>query len=415
MNRPLISTLAALAVLATAAPARAQLGDLFNRVVPGLGPLAPPGNNGEAPDSGSAPPATRPGAAPAAPPVALPGAPAATPSKSAAMVGGDQGVAPLKGVRVELPPDRQCNRPQERFNIAEKLMEYGGTEATLRLERLVKSDYKYSDLTPQDRQMLQYIARTTIWLPVEVEGALGKAFSAVSSSGGEPLTEVDEQRQKDAQVRLDGLLAAVSDFPGSVKLVTDPKLADGAAAKFGGVILLSKRFLETMAEKPAGGDFVLAHELSHVYKRHAIKQMQFTMISTDEGWDLGKKLLERGMRGTQANLIQDTMFTVTTVPKLIEFVRGLQLKFGAEQELEADACSVVWLRSRNIDPGSAWDEFETAYAVANSLATTYGITHPPTTARKANVKAKVGGAGAKPAPVKPDKAGGKPPVKKAGG
>jgi len=399
MNRPLISTLAALAVLATAAPARAQLGDFFNRVVPGL---AQPGNNPDAPDSGGAP-AARPATAPAV-----------TPGKSAAMLGGDQGVAPLKGVQVDLPPDRQCNRPQERFNIAEKLVEYGGTEAMLRLERLVKSDYKYSDLTPQDRQMLQYIARTTIWVPVEVEGVLGKAFSALSSGGGDPMTEIDELRLQDAQQRLDGLLGVVSDFPGSVKLVYDPQLADGAAAKFGGVILLSRRFLETMAEKPVGGEFVLAHELSHVYKRHAIKQMQFTMISTDEGWDLGRKLLERGMRGAQTNLIQDTMFTVATVPKLVEFVRGLQLKFGAEQELEADACSVVWLRARLVDPSRAWDEFESAFAVSNAAPTTYGTTHPPTAARKANVKTKVGGAGAKPASGKPDKAGGKP-VKKAGG
>jgi Zn-dependent protease with chaperone function len=395
MKNLLTSTLIGLALFGAAAPGHAQLGDFLNRVLPGVGqPSAPGGNN--APAGG--------------------GTPAGTPSKSAAMVDGAQGVAPLKGVKVDLPPDRQCNRPQERFNIAEKLVEYGGTEATLRLDRLIKSDYKYSDLTPQDRQMLQYIARTTIWIPVEVESALGTAFDMVSSTTGESLTEAEELRKEDVQKRLNLLLGAVTDFPGSVKLVYDPQLADGAAAKFGGVILLSRRFLEAMAEKPAGADFVLAHELSHVYKRHAIKQMQFTMISTDEGWDLGKKLLARGASGASTNVIQDAFFTMTTLPKLVEFVRGLQLKFGSEQELEADACSVVWLRARDIDPAPAWDEFETAFAVANAAPTTYGTTHPPTAARKANVKAKVGGgARPKPPPGKADKAPGKAtPAKKTG-
>lgn len=393
MKRPLISAVAGLALLGAAASSHAQLGDFLNRIVPGSGQAS----------------------APAAPAPANAGTATGAPIKSAAMADGSQPVTPLKGVKVDLPPDRQCNQPQERFNVAEKLVEYGGTEATLRLERLIKSDYKYSDLTPQDRQMLQYMARTTIWVPVEVESALGTAFDLVSSRTGESMTEADEVRKEEVQKRLDLLRSAVNDFPGSVKLVYDPKLADGAAAKFGGVILLSKRFLETMAEKPAGADFVLAHELSHVYKRHAIKHMQFTMISTDEGWDLGKKLLSRGMRGTQTNVIQDGLFMMTTTPKLIEFVRSLQLKFGAEQELEADACSVVWLRAKSIDPAPAWDEFESAFAVANATPTAYGTTHPPTAARKANVKAKVGGKG--PA-TPPGKTTGKPekaaPPKKAG-
>ncbi len=401
MNRPLKSALLTLALLGAATSSHAQFGDFLKRLPGGLGPATDP-------ESAAASPAPQKAEGKAA-------TTATTASKSAAMVDGAQDVSPLKGVKTDLPPDRQCNRPQERFNIAEKLLEYGGTEATLRLERLIKSDYKYSDLTPKDKQMLQYVAKTTIWVPVEIESALGTAYNAVSSNTGDPLTEVEEMRLKDVQKRLDLLLGAVNDFPGSVKLVHDPKLADGAAAKFGGVILLSKRFLETMAEKPAGADFVLAHELSHVYKRHAIKQMQFTMISSEEGWDLGKKLLARGVGDTQTNFIQNTFFTVTTVPKLIEFVRGLQLKFGSEQELEADACSVVWMRARNIDPAPAWDEFESAFAVANAAPTTYGTTHPPTADRKANVKAKVQGAKPAQAPGKADKATGKPAPKKPAG
>lgn len=134
MKRPLISSAVGLVLLGAAASGHAQLGDLLNRIVPGAGQAS----------------------APVAPAPAKPGAATAgAPMKSAAMADGSQPVAALKGIKADLPPDRQCNQPQERFNIAEKLVEYGGTEASLRLDRLIKSDYKYSDLTPEDRQMLK--------------------------------------------------------------------------------------------------------------------------------------------------------------------------------------------------------------------------------------------------------------------
>ena len=182
MKRPLPSSIVALVLLGAAASSHAQFGDLLNRVVPGLGQATAPAGTDPSKAGGNA---------------------ATTASKSAAMVDGASDVSPNKGIKVDLPPDRQCNRPQERFNIAEKLVEYGGTEATLRLERLIKSDYKYSDLTPKDKQMLQYVAKTTIWVPVEIESALGTAYNAVSSNTGDPLTEVEEMRLKDVQTRLD--------------------------------------------------------------------------------------------------------------------------------------------------------------------------------------------------------------------
>lgn len=378
-------------LLVCASTAQAQFGKFLEKLVPGAPGASAPADAG---------PATQ------AQPAPIP---------SAAMVDGAPAVGPRAGVQAELAPDRQCSRPRERFNVAEKLVEYGGTEAQLRMERLIKSDFKYQDLTPQDRQMLQYIAQTTVWVPVEVESTLGKAFEVVASRTGEPPDEADEILLEDVRAKLDTLKSAVPDFPGSIKLVLDAKLADGASAKFGGVVVLSKRFLETMAEQPAGADFVLAHELSHVYKRHAVKHMQFTMISTEEGWELGKKVLGRAMQGTQTNVIQDGVFTLTTVPKLVDFVRKLQLKFNGEQELEADACSSVWMRAKGIDPGPAWDAFEAAFAATAAPAGGYATTHPPTAERRANFKSKAGKPGAPPKTAGPQKPAAGPKPAKAKG
>lgn len=390
--------LAALLLGGAAGAAQAQLGGLFEKLVP------PALKASEPAAATAAPSGTKP-----APSSDLPAA-ATRNSTSAAIADGTAppGNKKAKDIAAEMAPDRLCNRPQERFNVAEKLAEYGGTEATLRLERLIASDYKYSDLTPQDREMLKYIAQTTVWVPVEVESALGSAFELVGGSKG-GLTEADEINRDKVAQRLDKLKETVKDFPSSVKLVVDPKMADGAAAKFGGVLQVSKPFMETMVDKPQGGDLVLAHELSHIYKRHAIKRMQFELISTSEGWELAKKLLGRAMKGAQTNAIQDGLFMMTTTPKLVSFVRNLQLKFTSEQELEADACSVVWLRASGVDPAPAWDQFVAAFASADTQPSGYAGSHPPTAEREANYRVKLSG---KTPPGQAKKAAGKAPAGK---
>jgi hypothetical protein len=381
MRRALLSMAFAALLLGFGRSAHAQFGDLFNRIVP--------------PSMRASAPAEAPVAAPAAPSPRAPGSPdpmgKLERGKSAALADGAPPAGRLAGIRTDLPADRQCTRPQENFNVMEKAAEYGGTEASLRLERLIQTDMKHSDLDPKDREMLQYIAQTTVWVPVEVEGALAGAFEFVSSRSRENLEEAEEITRQSVEQRLDRLRAAVPDFPRNIRLVVDPKLADGASAKFGGVIHLSGRFMEAIAANPAGGDLVLAHELSHVYKRHAIKLMQYRMISTEEGWELAKKLLSRAMQGTQTNVIQDGLFMMTTTPKIVDFVRSMHLKFTGNQELEADACAVVWLRAIGVDPSPAWDEFESAFATRDAKPSVYGSTHPPTADRRANYKAKVSG------------------------
>ena len=289
--------------------------------------------------------------------------------------------------------DRQCSKPEERFNVMEKAAEYGGTEATLRLERLVKSDYKYDALTPDDRKMLQYLATTTIWVPVELETKLAGAFDAMSSKDAkEQQTELLARRRDAVEARLNRLKGAVSDFPTAIRVVVTDQLSDGAAAKFGGVIVIAQSFTESMSEHVEGGDLVLAHELSHTYKRHPIKKLQFELLSSREGWDLGKKVLGRAIRGATFNPIEDGVFLVRTVPQLVSFVRSVQLVYSQEQELEADACAVLWLRATGDDPAKAWSEFVKNFASADS---DYAKTHPATTLRAANFNTKIASDGKK--------------------
>lgn len=305
----------------------------------------------------------------------------------AAASAGPPDAAPVQGkkaaeIEAELAPDRQCNRPQEKFNIAEKLVEFGGAEAALRLQRLVESDYKYDDIKPEDRKLLRYLAQTTVWVPVWLESKLGAAFDLVGARQGE-LTPIEEQTFAEVRQRAGKFYALTTDFPGEINLSLNPELADGAFAKFGGRVQISRNMLQLMDDKRLGADFVLAHEMAHVYKRHEIKRMQFQLISSRDGWELGKKVLQRAQRGPSFEPLRDGLFMLSTVPQLISFVQSMQLRFSSEQELEADACAARWLKASSEDPSKAWVEFREAFA-QGSGEQTYGQTHPPTSEREAN-------------------------------
>jgi len=372
------------ALLAAATPAaQAQLGGLLEKLVP---------------------PALR--ASDAAPPP--PGAVPAAGTQSQVLAGEAPPVGPRKDIRPEMQPDADCSRPQERFNVAEKLAEYGGAEATLRLQRLIETDYRYSDLKPEDREMLQYLARTTVWVPAEVETKLGQVFTGAGrffGGGTDKPSELDQAALAEIEGRLNRLRGTVTDFPGTITLRVNKQLADGAYARFGGVIELSERFLAGLTEAPQAADFLLAHELSHVYKRHAMKHLQFTLISTDEGWELGRKLLQRAQRGLAVDPVRDGLFMFTTVPQLVEFVRGLQLKFGREQELEADACSKVWMGGIGVDPFAAWDAYRVTLGANSDQSDRYVASHPSDAEREARFKRPPG------PPKKGDPAAGKRPRK----
>ena len=386
-SRVRVALLVAASLLPT--PAASQLGELFKQILP-------PGVR-----ASDAAPAAEPAApaGPASPAAALPKG--AKPGTASVVAGDAPPVGPKKDVRAELAPDVDCSRPQERFDVVGKLTEYGGTEATLRLQRLVESDYKLADMKPQDREMLQYLAATTVWVPAEVESRLGSIYQRLSSSDSEGANPLQQSSIATIEQRLGTLKAQVRDFPADITLSLNKKLPDGAFARFGGVIELSERFVDALPDTPEGSDFLLAHELSHIYKRHPVKDLQFKLLATEEGWEIGRKLLARALRGGAFDPIRDGLFAVTTVPQLIAFVRTLQLSFGRQQELEADACSVVWLKAIGRDPSRAFAAYRATLGAADGsgAAGAYGPSHPTTEERVARLEGKVRGKpGAKPAP-----------------
>lgn len=296
-------------------------------------------------------------------------------------------VQPPKDYQSEMAADRNCSRPRDKFNVADKIADYGGTAATLRLQRLITTDFQYSDLKPEDKQMLQYIAQTSVWVPPEVEDKLAAVYD--KSKGffkrEAPLNELEELAFDDVRKRLERVRETVPEYPSEIRLKVDHELKDGAFARFGGLIQISDRFLNGLGDAGAGADFLLSHEVSHVYKRHSIKGIQFTLISSSEGWNLAKQVL-RGVPGIgnqgsdMFREVKDIVTGLGAIPALMEYVSSVQINFTKDQELEADACSVEWLRALKVEPKKAWADYQDILG-ANS---TYDALHPSTAQRKAS-------------------------------
>lgn len=293
-------------------------------------------------------------------------------------------VGPIKpkiDVESELAPDKTCSKPRERFDVSEKLLSYGGEAAELRLQQLVKSGYKYSDLTADDKKMLEYLAKTTVWVPPSIEVKLAHLFTLKEAA---ELTPYEEKALAGLDEKLSTLKSdAVANYPEEVKLKIDEELQDGAFAKFGGVILLSKNYLDSLSEAGEGADFLLAHEISHVYKRHAMKSMQFKLVSSEEGWKLAQALLgQEGVGGSlsPAAMAQKAVYYAKTIPALIDYVKNTRIEYAQNQEFEADACAALWLRAINVEPKQSWRKYQDVLGLYQG----YTPTHPSTQDREKN-------------------------------
>lgn len=214
MNTRTLALLACAVALLGSTAADAQIGEWLNKVI---APMTRP--------------ATQDSLAAQEPPAAD------TPASSASAA--RTGTKTLQAIDSEMAPDVLCNRPRERFNIGEKLADFGGTAAALQLQRLVESDFKYTDLKPEDHRLLRYLAQTTVWLPAEAEARLGSIYDFTAGLFA-PRTQLNElQRSALEQVakQLDGMRQVVADYPADIQLKVDTKLDDGAFARFGGLIL----------------------------------------------------------------------------------------------------------------------------------------------------------------------------------
>lgn len=293
-------------------------------------------------------------------------------------------ITPNPKALAELLPDKTCGRPQENFDVMQKALFYGGTVAQLRLQRLIASNFAYSDLTEQDHALLKYLAYTTVWIPVSIEGKIGSLYSALAMNTASGSKSGAAQR---VTQRLELFKSQVKDFPGRAELVVLKELKAGAFARPGGLITVSLPFASLLDSDEGAMNLVVAHELSHLYKRHSMKNLQFKLISTSAGFTIAQKLLSGFGVGSSSNPLQEIAFVATTFSQLSNFVNNANLQFDKNQELEADACAVAWMVGAKVDPSASLRAFSRLASAHPDDE--YFPSHPTTKEREANFACKL--------------------------
>jgi Zn-dependent protease with chaperone function len=292
--------------------------------------------------------------------------------------------------RSDLAVDRQCKQVIEDTDVFAKAARYAGKAGALRLQRLIASDFKHDDLTDSDLRMLRYLAYTTIWIPASMEAELGQMYAKVQGGGamggGAKRAALERLR-----ARMGEMVGGIGPFPGEPTLMLDDDLPDGAFARAGGLVVVSPRFLSLMDETDDVRDVVLAHELSHLYKRHALKELQHQLVTNAAGFSVAKKLIGRSQSSPSGNSLAAWFTTGRTLVELLDWIRSNQIRYSKDQELEADACSLNWLKPLRVEPRRAWKAFGSVLVDAPAdPASSYSSLHPSPEERKKNIEQAMG-------------------------
>lgn len=303
-------------------------------------------------------------------------------------------------------PDLYCTVQQEEFDYGEVLRKRFGTEAVLRLEQLMRSDFTRAELTPQQKKMLDVLALETLWIPAGLESLLGDLLFRQEKEGlkSVPLEGARAKYWTTSAELFTPLLNVAPKMPFDTRLAILTQGRPNALA--GGRIFVDQETVRMTVESDTAAQrsklaFIYAHELAHVFKRHKAKRIQQLLIETDQGLKIVRELvtgLDRSGEMAPMAWIRQVFDKMTTGKRMIKLLRTEHAQFSREQEHEADACATGLMIAAGLgDPVVGFNTYlanhpKGSHSAADSAMTPYEQ-HPPNDARVkiiAEVKTKFG-------------------------
>lgn len=312
--------------------------------------------------------------------------------------------------RSSIRPDVDCKIPEENFDFGVTLQQRLGAEGAARLKALLSSDFKSSDLSPADRELLRKYSKEVVWMPAIIEQWIGRLlfFSGGSNIKSKPRTSFTEPEWDQATKSMGRLLGVAPQMPFEVRLMLIENGDTGSLA--GGLVLLDERTMSGSTD-PSQTDklnFVAAHELAHIYKRHRAKRIQQLLVDSDSGLELMRKSFEMvkntggssslpagGEFAEMAAWFRRLFEAAKLGSEQIEALRKHNAAYEQDQEFEADMCATSMLiRSGVGDPLRGFrlyrsDQQESAMSVANSGTSKVYQSHPPNTEREKRILSKI--------------------------
>lgn len=324
------------------------------------------------------PPRTRPAATPSAPspaPAAAPSAePAAAPAAQRSAAGGDFTEVQAHKL-ASLDADVLCNRLYDSASPVSMLFELA---TILGPSMLLSQAPDLTGYTVEQRKKvfteLRSLAKRKIWLPVSVEAKVGDWVNEKYVRDGE-VVPADRlvRRDRERFERIKGLLETVAaklpaDNPFPLRLGVMRGDQPNANITLGGYIYITQGLLRDSSRSDPELALMLAHEVGHLTRRHALKDLQVKLIDAME--------LANNIKGL-AGFATDPMATISGVLGGVQAATLLFQHFEHVQEMEGDACGMQLVRQAQ--PTFALPAFQayTARPAENAPALSWGRSHPP--------------------------------------
>ena len=302
--------------------------------------------------------------------------------------------APPAGKTASVTPDLYCAVPQEEFDYAEVLRKRFGTEAVLRLEQLMRSDFTRAELTPQQKKMLDVLALETLWIPAGLESLLGDLLFRLEKDGLKSVPQEGARAKywTTSAELFTPLLNVAPKTPFDTRLAILNEGKPNALA--GGRIFVDQETVRVTVESATAAErsklaFIYAHELAHVFKRHKAKRIQQLLIETDEGLKIVRELVT-GLdpSGEMAPMawISGVFDKMASGKRMVELLRTEHAQFSRAQEHEADACATRLMIAAGLgDPVIGFNTYLANRPKAGDSAPASALSpyeqHPPDDAR----------------------------------
>jgi len=249
----------------------------------------------------------------------------------------------------EQPIDLQCQSAFDSANPVSMLAELSLRRGFNRiLERLPlgNSAQAAAQQRRQEDEWLRNTARHKVWMPVPAESFIGSQLHESLAGQGSLIAE-DQLGPRDA-----GRLAHIRDLaskmidalpkdqPYQFRIFATNERAASFSAHMGGHLYVSEGLLRDRSLDDADLVLRIAHEISHVTKRHVLRDFQTKLV---DAYTLGNQT-DRDLRN-----FTDPMAAFKLVSQRLSLAKQLARTFDHHNEIEADSCA-VWLAGQVISP-----------------------------------------------------------------
>lgn len=217
-----------------------------------------------------------------------------------------------------------------------------------------------SGISPQENKelfdKLRVLARRKVWLPVSAETQVGSWLNDKYVKDGaivaaDKLNSRDRQRFEEIRKTLDAIVGTLpADNPYKFTLQVVQGDQSNASIGVGGYVYLNLGLVRDRSLSSNDIALRLAHEVAHLTRRHALKDIQLKLI---DGMAAKKDI--QGMLSIATNPVktmQDVLGTANSTLLLFQ-------RFDQNQELEGDACGMYLLaRTPGVDAKAALKAYE---------------------------------------------------------